>query len=261
MLELFIKLEHETAVKRPLRFNNAFEMLSRIAEAAQETSDKFESNVMEICVTQTKFAKTRSPLTVHNICGKVYHPGSQDAWQPGVKECLRTVYNDFGKFTALYSQKTNLLMSSSGTNTLFRGGNRSCDISEVLFHAIKPGSVVSITVHMIVANGFLPWSLVPTSKSLDRSVQTNSNWTLYIDECMEKESFQKQMRLHSFDQNFCAEIIGNISPPLSLLMNLSRHGNVNLFLGLSPSTSFYNGVELMYLPFMQYFLDLLSKHT
>ena len=254
---LVIKMNAGASVKREIQADTLNDVLDASSELADMCVQKFDKVPIQFQILhQNKKKVKRQPLKIHNICGKISHHG--DIWQPGVRSCLRKVCNAFGRFVALYSCKTNLLMSSAESNTLFRGGNNTTEIKQIIDIALKTEKIYDISIHMLVGNAFLDHSVSIQSTLLTHTFDQANDWKFKIDEGLEDQTYQKTIRLSEFSQALCDHLIPNQTPPLSLLMNISRNGNVNLFLGLAPDTEFKIGLEDKFLPFLRYFMIQLN---
>lgn len=251
-----ISMTGGAAVKRQISGGTYDEVLDSIHDAVEACTLKFGLSVVKVFQLSKNKPVHRRQLKIHNICGKIVHSG--DIWQPGVRPCLRKVCNAFGNFHALYSEYTNLLMSSAKTNILFRGGNKTADIDYLVKRAVIRERIASMTIHMLVGNAFLSESVVVKSSLFDR-IEDDARWECEFDVGVEDHAYQKSIRLCNFDAAFCKTLLPDVVAPASLLLNVSRNGNVNVFLGLPVNTVFEVGLEDKYLPILSFFLDILES--
>lgn len=182
-----------------------------------------------------------------NICGKVDHYEACCVVRDEVAVYAKDHSDAFGNAICVFSPLCSLRISKAMTNTLYRGGSCSSQIAHVLEHALRPETIRSNTVHMIVASARLGHPVLMHHDFMASRLGVECPWT-----CVRHVNDGEMQKYHSlklseFDAAWLARCgLENTAVPQSCLVNVCRTGTVNMFLSISPGVPFELGIEHRY---------------
>ena len=261
------ELSNGSRLYRCIEYNSFLELMDNVKDQESMITSKFETlkctrlHLHKPCAKMVNYCN-REELTFTHICGKIMHVHYRSPHRDGVKHSLKRTVNGFGRFNALYTIHCNLLTSNNNQNTLFRAGSCSADIQNMIDIAIDESNIQSIHVHLIIANARLGRVIHHDSIMLDNAFSASKDWTTNTTIYSEDMTYNKGIKIHSFkDTWFRAQFNLDIQTPISILMNISKTGNVNIFLNLAQDTVFFVGVEDTVKPIFQFFIDFILFYT
>lgn len=238
--------------------------MSMIFPVVAELRHKFEHKQLEphMCTVtwdSMKYGLQKTPIRFTNIVGQINHYDNLCVLQEHAKLSTHHISDAFGEFICLYSPLSNLRISVNFTNTLFRGGNSSRDIQELIDHSIKAETVHNITVHMFVATCRLGRPVARYNEMLT-SALTTPNWSLLpLGDDGELTNYRGVL-LQDISEPL-AKQLGLPEVPSSMRVNITRTGCVNMFLSLRKHVGFCQGIEHRFLAIFQHVVDIIDSVT
>jgi len=255
-------------LSRFIRVDSSRTVLDQLPKMIQHVEACFESTVAFVKLAKVAPQKQRNCFRSHgfrftNICGKIHHLYSSQFFAPGVKPLVVRVVNGFGHFECLYSVHTNLLTAQNRNNTLFRGGRNCADINRVIDHAFCAEAINKVNVHMMVANVRLPHPINICCLAVDRALAGHPALTC-VSMCMtEEQSYMKSIKitrvLPVFQDLYLSPAL--VDENMSMLINLSRSGSINIFLTVTKDVQLRDGLEHEYTPLLTEILRIVDKYT
>lgn len=217
------------------------------------------------CVTlheaYTRITVPRS-LYFSNICGKIQHKYSYTKkLRNAVEPFIVSTKNAFGSSMSVYSPLCNLLLNNGG-QTLFRGAASTEDVLAVVGHALDMNSVVAMYLHMIVANARLGRPVPMECRTLCDAMTKDPRWSAIQVVQPEDESHVVCFKVKDFDATWLSALLPKVEAyPTALLVNVSCHGSVSLFLTVGSGMQLTRGAEEDVRPLFAVFERVLLENT
>ena len=202
------------------------------------------------------------PLYFSNICGKIEHYDVYKVLRDAVAPYVVAQNDSFGQALSIFSRQCSLRVSKAMTNTLFRGGNSSAEIAEVIEHALLPETIRRTTVHMIVASARLGRPVLMQEDLFVRKLQAVPHWHCQQNVTDEEKQKYHSIQLTRFSSAWLAQQgISEDFKPQSCLLNVCRTGAVNLSFSVSAGVPFSVGIEQLYVPMLEGIVSRVGKFT
>jgi hypothetical protein len=227
-----------TRKRRVLKDASVFDVLGVISGILSDTSAprNWTPRVRVIDAPSLR-GLTSKELVFTNICGKVTH---HLAWHnkavhvPEVMPWIVMDENDFGVCRKLSSPNSTLMTCMNSAVTRFCGGVSFEKTLEVVEIAIDRESVMSMTLHMVVANEHIGRPVHTSSPQIMRALASDTRWTTGVAHEHEDASFSTGFLLSQFD--VCAlganAACALVHCPRIVRVSVSRRGKVNYFVAL-----------------------------
>jgi len=268
LMRVYMQTESSARLSRFLRVDPSYNVFDQLPKIIQLVEASFNSPVTSASLVAVAPHKQRHCLRSHsfrytNICGKIHHLYSPQFFAPGVLPLVVRVVNGFGHFECLYSVHTNLLTAQNRHNTLFRGGRSCAEIDRVIQHAFCDDAINAVNVHMMVANVRMPHPINISCLVVDRALAAHPALTC-VSMCMtEEQSYMKSIKitrvLAEFQRLHLAPDL--VDENMSMLLNLSRSGSINVFLTITKDVQLRADLEHEYTPLLAEVLRIVDQYT
>ena len=268
VVRVFFKTAHGARLSRFLRIRNSQDVLDQLPGLIRHVEECFASVVVAATLASVPAHKHAHSVRSHgfrftNICGKIHHLYSPQFFSPGVLPLTVKVVNGFGHFECLYSVHTNLLTAQNRNNTLFRGGRCCAEINTVIQHAFSADAIDAVNVHMMVANVRMAHPICIACLAVDKALAAHPALTC-VSMCMtEDQSYMKSIKITRVGTPFQNTHLPPclVDDNMSMLVNLSRSGSVNVFLTIAKDVPLRDGLEHDYTPLLTAVLAVVDRYT
>jgi len=268
VLRVYFTMANDARLSRFMRTHTSADVLNQLPTLIRHAQECFGSAVVSATLASVPSHKHEHSVRSHgfrftNICGKIHHLYSSQFFAPGVLPLVVKVVNGFGHFECLYSIHTNLLTAQNRHNTLFRGGRCCTEISKVIQHAFCTDAIDEIHVHMMVANIRMPHPICIACLAVDRALAAHPDLTC-VSMCMtEDQSYMKSIKISRVSTTFQQAHLPHtlVDENMSMLVNLSRSGSVNVFLTIAKQVPLREGLEQDYTPLLAAILRVVDRFT
>jgi len=262
-IDIVATMNNKVRICRRERVASHDDVLAVVARVGSAASDTFQSDVDTVTVcqcSQERFEKIQT-RAVHftNICGKIRHWRVAHTINPAVQPLVVRVDNNFGRFSALYGPKCNLLTTHTNTVTIFRAARSSRDIAEAIEHALTPEGIMESTVHMIVASARVSHPICMQCDYIDMVLFNDARWTARTVVKTEEGAHMKSICLSRVSAAWVASLGTGLRVPTRVLLNVTKNGGVNVF--LSVDDIFCEDVEHKYLPIYEAIVAIVERYT
>lgn len=241
------------------------DILYQIESLVSEYDLKIENEFHTIYVNSCSemFFRNVHEREVHftNICGKIVHWYSPNVIKHSVMPLTFKINNNFGRFWGLYGPTCNLITSNNMSNTIFKAARSTSDVSTVISHALESDSIRHVVLHMIVASARICNPICLQSMLIDKKFQNDSRWTANTVVKTEEGAHMKSISIVNINKEWIVSHDKTLIIPPKILVNMTKHGGVNIFLSLPPDVTMENEVEKRYLFVYHSIIELIEKYT